>query len=131
MKVQEAIRSMRKLGIFIEYVEEFEKNGKVLIYEDFIGYQIEDPKLLKKIEEIENNGNCVYAVTHDYTDFGELYDFLIVTKYPEEWCYYIKDIGTMVKTAYAYVWNKSEEYRSEYGRIAVESFGGGIKRIVK
>lgn len=128
-QVQGAVESMRKLGIFTYYVEEFENDGQVLIYEDFMGYQIEDPKILEKIKEIEMEGNCVYAVTHDYTSFGELYNFLIVTKYPEEWDDYIRDIGTSVKTAYAYVWNKSDESRSEYGRIAIQSFGGGIKRI--
>ena len=31
--------------------------------------------------------------------------------------------------AFAYVWNKSDEQSSEFGTIAIESFGGGIKRI--
>jgi hypothetical protein len=31
--------------------------------------------------------------------------------------------------AFAYVWNKSDDWCSEFGDIVVFSFGGGIKRI--
>ncbi len=129
MQREEGVRSLRKLDIFTPYVEEFEINGKPLIYENLAGYQIEVPEVLEKIKEIEANGSCVYAVTHEDLGFGELYDFLIVSEYPEEWDCYIEDLGSMVKTAYAYVWNKSDEYRSEYGKIALDCIGGGIRRI--
>ena len=32
-------------------------------------------------------------------------------------------------SAYAYVWNKKDEWCSEFGDIIVQSFGGGIRRI--
>ena len=31
--------------------------------------------------------------------------------------------------AYAYVWNKSDDFCSEFGTIGIRSFGGGIKRV--
>ena len=33
------------------------------------------------------------------------------------------------KKAYAYVWNKDDEWCSEFGDIIVQSFGGGIQRV--
>ncbi len=47
----------------------------------------------------------VYAVTHELTEFGELYDFLIVTDYPDEWNTLVYSEGNR-HTAFAYVWNK-------------------------
>ena len=39
-----------------------------------------------KIKEFEENHNVlVYAVTHEYTEFGERYDLLYVPDYKEEW----------------------------------------------
>ena len=62
--------------------------------------------MLEKINKIEEKYNCtVYAVTHDFAEFGELYNFLIVTSYKEEWSELL--IGdNKTKYAYAYVWNK-------------------------
>ena len=80
-------------------------------------------------KEIENKYNCtVYAVTHEYTDFGELYDLLIVTDYPEEWEQSLYSDGKAFY-AFAYVWNKSDDWCSEFGTIGVNSLGGGIRRI--
>ena len=82
-----------------------------------------------KIKEIETQNNCtVYAVTHEFTSFGECYDFLIVTDYKEDWEYLLTK-AEQGFYATAYVWNKSDEYCSEFGDISVVSFGGGIKRI--
>ncbi|MGN1223222.1 MAG: hypothetical protein ACI4T1_03735, partial [Christensenellales bacterium] len=82
-------------------------------------------------KEIEEKYNCtVYAITHEFTEFGELYDFLLVTDYPEEW----EDLLYKEQTinqhyAFAYCWNKDDDFCSEFGTIAIESFGGGIRRI--
>ena len=83
-----------------------------------------------KIKELEEKYNCtVYAITHEHTEFGELYDFLIVTDYKEEWNDLVVRFGKTQHSAFAYVWNKSDEYLSEFGTILVQSFGGGIRRI--
>ena len=31
--------------------------------------------------------------------------------------------------AFAYVWNKDDDWCSEFGSVTVQSFGGGIRRI--
>ena len=86
-------------------------------------------ELEQKIKEIEEKHNCtVYAITHDYTEFGECYSFLIITDYKEEWEYSLENAKNGFY-AFAYVWNKDDDYCSEFGTIAIKSFGGGIKRI--
>lgn len=81
------------------------------------------------MKEIEKEHNCkVYAITHEFTAFGELWDFLVVTNYPEEWEDMVYSYGNK-HTLFAYVWNKSDEDCSEFGDITVQSFGGGIRRV--
>ena len=125
-----AISAMKTLDIYKPYIKEFEKNGTVTLFERFGGYYIDEdsePELLKKIREFEAEyGSLVYAVTHELFWFGECYSFLVVSKYEEEW----EETLEEVKEGYAfsYVWNKDDEWCSEFGTIAVKSFGGGIAR---
>ena len=102
----------------IEIMKKMQKD-KVCFFEGFGGFWIDqEPELHEKMKAIEKEHKCkVYAVTHEYTEFGELYDFLIVTDYPEEWDTLVYTEGNR-HTAFAYV-----------GSITVQSFGGGIKRI--
>ena len=129
-KKQKAIEIMKKLNIYKPYINGFIELDKVCFFEQFGGFWIDqEPELYMKMQEIEKEHNCkVYAVTHEYTEFGELYDFLIVTDYPEEWDTLIYSNGNK-HTAFAYVWNKDCDWFSEFGSITVHSFGGGIKRI--
>ena len=81
------------------------------------------------MKELEKEYDCrVYAITHEFTQFGECYSFLIVTAYEEEW-----DRSVVSEKnnhyAFAYVWNKDDDWCSEFGTIVVKSYGGGIKRI--
>ena len=81
------------------------------------------------MRELESKYSClVYAVTHEFTEFGECYSFLIVTNYPEEWDELVYSEGSR-HSAFAYVWNKDDDWCSEFGSVLVRSFGGGIKRI--
>lgn len=126
-----ALSAMKTLDIYKPYIDKFKKDGTVTLFERFGGYYIEEynePELLKKIREFEEEtGSLVYAVTHEYTQFGELYDFLIISKYDEEWEDTLEEIQD--KIAFAYVWNVDDDYCSEFGSIAVKSFGGGIARV--
>ena len=84
---------------------------------------------MEKIKAFEEKHNClVYAVTHEYTEFGECYDFLYISDYEEEWDEMLYKQGRTFY-AYAYVWNKTDDCCSEFGTIGVCSFGGGIKRV--
>jgi hypothetical protein len=70
----------------------------------------------------------VYAITLEFTDFGECYSFLVVTDYPEEWDDLLFSEGNK-HSAFAYVWDKTDNDCSEFGSVLVQSFGGGIRRI--
>ena len=81
------------------------------------------------MREVEEKYKCkVYAITHDYMEFGELYNFLLIDSYPEEWDTIIESFGNK-HNVFAYVWNKDDDWCSELGTITVQSLYGGIKRI--
>ena len=127
---QKALEIMKKLDIYKPYIKGFEKENEVCYFERFAGFWAwQDEDLMAKVKEIENKYNCtVYAITHEFTEFGECYDFLLVTDYKEEW----NDLVTKSQGgfyAFSYVWNKDDDYCSELGTIAIQSFGGGIRRI--
>ena len=127
-----ALELMQKLDIYKPYIKGFETDNKVCYFERFAGFWAwQDEDLIAKLKEIEEKYNCtIYAITHEFTEFGELYDFLLVTDYPEEW----KDLVYKGRInnqhyAFAYCYNKDDDFCSEFGTIAIESFGGGIRRI--
>ena len=125
-----AIELLKELDIYEPYIEGFEQENNVCFFERFGGYWVyQEPEILKKMKEIEEEFNCtVYAITHEYTEFGECYSFMLVTRYKYEWDnLLIKDGSTFY--AFSYVWNKTYEDFSEFGTIGVRSFGGGITRV--
>ena len=129
-KKLKAIELMTKLDIYKPYIKGFKEENEVCYFEGFAGFwAFQEPELVKKIKEIEEKHNClVYAVTHEFTEFGECYDLLIVSDYKEEWDYELEKISPNTYSAFAYVWNKDDEWCSEFGSIGIQSFGGGIKR---
>lgn len=128
---QKAIELMKKLDIYKPYIEGFEKEDKVCFFEQYAGYWVDqEPEVEKKMKELEQKHNCiVYAITHEYLEFGECYSFLIVPKYKSDWKLLLEPWNNNRYSAYAYVWNKDCEWCSEFGSIGVQCFGGGIKRI--
>jgi hypothetical protein len=128
MQKQQAIKQMEVLDIYKPYIKAFKDKGVITLFENYGGFYIDEPELLAKIKEFEQEYDAiVYAVTHEFTEFGELYDFLYVSKYEEEWEMMFEELK--LGYACAYVWNKTDDWCSEFGSIAVRSFGGGIKRI--
>lgn len=130
IKKAKAIEIMTALDIYKPYIKGFRENDAVCFFENFGGFWVyQEPEIEAKMHEIEEKFDClVYAITHEYTEFGELYSFLIVTDYKCEWRTLIQGSGNR-HTAFAYVWNKDAEYFSEFGSVEVQSFGGGIRRI--
>ena len=126
-----AINYMKRMDIYEPYIERFEGKDMPCFYENFGGFWVDqEPELYAKMKEIEKRYNClVYAITHEFADFGECYDFLIVTEYKEEWPELVESNGRM-HSAFAYVWNKTDDWCSEFGSVLIQSFGGGIRRIV-
>ena len=125
-----AIELMKQIGIYKPYIDGFEKEDQVCFFEQFAGFWVyQEPDIEAKMKQLEKEYECrVYAITHKLTQFGECYSFLIVTAYEEEW-----DRSVVSEKnnhyAFAYVWNKDDDWCSEFGTIVVKSYGGGIKRI--
>lgn len=130
-KKDKAVEIMRTLDIYEPYIRGFKQSDRVCYYEGFGGFWVEQkPEIEAKMKEVENRYDCkVYAITHEFTDFGELWDFLLVTNYPEDWENAVYSYEGNKHIVCAYVWNKTDEDCSELGSIAVESFGGGIRRL--
>ena len=134
MKLQErktkAIQIMKTMDIYKPYIEGYRKENKVCYFERYAGYWADqEPELQEKIEQVEQQYNCtVYAVTHEYFEFGECYTMLIVTNYKNEWGYLVESQQD-VHFAQAYVWNVDDDYCSEFGTVAVRSRYGGLRRI--
>ena len=125
-----AIEYLKELDIFDEYIKGFEKKNDTCFYENYGGFwTYQDKELLAKQKEIEDTYNCtVFAITHEYTEFGECYSFLLVSDYKEEWEYTLEKVDYNKFYAFAYVWNKSDDYCSEFGTIGIKSMYGGIRR---
>ena len=129
-KKVEAIKRMEMFGLFKPCIKSFIKYDEVQLSEPTGGlYEFSDNEELNaKIKEFEEDYNAlVYHVIHTYTQFGELYSFLYVSDYEEEW----EMDNADVKDGYAvaYVWNKNDEWMSEMGGIAVRELFGGLVRI--
>ena len=79
IKKQKAIELMNKLNIYKAYIRGFENDNMVCFFENFGGFwAYQEPELMTKIKEIEKTYKVlVYAVTHEYLEFGECYDFFI------------------------------------------------------
>ncbi len=128
-KKEKAIELLKKLNIYKPYIDGFRKDDQVCFFERYGGYwAYQDPELQKKMTELEKEYACtVYAITHEFAEFGECYSFLLVTDYKEEWTRLIQSHGNK-HYAFAYVWNKDDDSCSEFGTIGVQSFAGGIAR---
>jgi len=127
---EQAIKYMEQLKIYKPYIKGFKDHDHVCFFEFYGGFwAYQMPELEKKIKEIEKRHNCtVYAVTHEILEFGECFDFLIVTDYVEEWDELVITEGN-THYIFAYVWNKTDDDCSEFGTVGVKSFGGGITRV--
>ena len=129
-KKEEAIKRMNILGLFKPCIKAFEKYDEVQLTEPTGGlYEFNDDAELKaKIKEFETEYDAlVYHVIHTYTQFGELYNFLYVSDYKEEWEFDRADVEAGY--AIAYVWNKTDEWMSEMGSIAIRELFGGLVRV--
>lgn len=127
---EKAIELLEELDIYKPYIRGFKNKGDVCYFENFGGFwAYQEPELTEKIKQVEKEYEClVYAVTHEYTGFGELYSMLIVPKYKQEWNDLVKKQEGNRFAVFAYVWNKDDDYCSEFGNIGVQSWGGGLRR---
>ena len=70
---EKAVELMKQLQIYKPYINDFKKDNLVTYFERHIGYwTYQNKELDKKIKQIEKEYNLtVYAVTHEFFDFGE------------------------------------------------------------
>lgn len=126
-----AIECLKKLDIYKPYIRRFEVACVPCFFENFGGfYANQEEELWNKAKEVEKEFGClVYAITHEYFEFGECWSMLCVSKDTKEVndCLVQNTISRFY--AFAYVWNKTNEQLSEFGDVVVQSFGGGIRRI--
>lgn len=133
IKKAEAINRMKELGLFAPCIKVF-KRGEVQLSEPTGGlYEFSsDKELTAKVQEFEKENNAlVYHVIHTPMmldgEAMDMYNFLYVSDYQEEWEMDQNDIKEGY--ALAYVWNKTIDYFSEFGSIAVKERFGGLVRI--
>lgn len=129
-KKEKAVEILKKLNIYKPYINGFQKKGDVCFFEGYGGHwAYQEPELIDKIKEFEDSHNAlVYAVTHEFTDFGECYDFMFVPNCKDEWDDLVIDMHNKTFCVFAYVWDKDDEW-SEFGDIIIKSMYGGIRRI--
>lgn len=134
IKKVEAINRMKELGLFAPCIKAFKSRDEVQLSEQTGGlYEFSaDRELTAKVQEFERKNNAlVYHVIHILMrldgEVMDMYNFLYVSDYQEEWEMDQNDI----KEGYAlvYVWNKTIDYFSEFGSIAVKEKFGGLVRI--
>lgn len=128
---EEAVERMKKLGLMPQVIEEF-KEGKLNFSESagFLYWIDENTEhdLLNRVKAFEKEYNAVvYHVIHNLTEFGELYSYLYVSAYEEEWEYDRADID--FGYAVAYVENIDDGNCSEFGSIVIKPTNGGLMRI--
>jgi hypothetical protein len=127
-----AVACLEQLRIYSPYIRKFKsKAGIPCFFENFGGFWADqEPELWNKIKEVEEEFGClVYAITHEYFDFGECWSMLCTSDGCDEVEDHLTNYTHNVHYAHAYVWNKTNEHLSEFGDVMVQAFGGGIRRI--
>ena len=76
-----AIQCLKKLDIYKPYIRKFEKEDMPTFFERFAGfYLFNDPVLQDKVKKVEKEyGVLVYAITHEWFEFGECWSFLCIS----------------------------------------------------
>lgn len=125
-----ALQYLSKLQVNEEARTAFKEHDTVYLFDPLRLVPIEAGSYLDvKIKRIKKAHNCtVYAVTHSFLEFGECYEFLLASPYPEDWEHSLRTNGN-IHSANAWVWNKDEEQYSEMGFVCLEARDGNLMRI--
>lgn len=124
----ECLKRLEILNISKQCINAF-KNGKVWESEG-IGalYEVneEEQKIINDFEK-EHTNYKVYHLIHNLTDFGELYNIFYVGTDKEEWEEEKEDLKQ--NYAFVYVYNKTDNWCSEFGTIGIRRNIGGLIRV--
>lgn len=132
-KEKEGLKRLNELEVLKEVKENY-KEGRIAVSERInkvfnavLRDTTEEEK--KIIEDYEKrSGNKVYHAIKSYTEFGEILDLIIVSKYEEEWEYeFDEENGNYYVMSMAM--NLTHEDFSEMGTIVVRKAMGGLERI--
>ncbi len=123
----EALERMKLLKLNKNIIKEFEKENVVNMSENggYLYWLDSDQQAI--VDDFETKHDAlVYHVIHDYTQSGELYALLYVSKYKNEW----QDEKKELKCGYAlvYVKNVTDDWCSEFGSIGIKPQLGGLVR---
>lgn len=126
----EAVKRMKRWGIFNQTIRQFEKENLVSISEPPFGafFWVEGDELeaVKKFEERYNA--LVYCIVRSYTEIGKMDSYLYVSDYKEEW--EMDNTDQNESSQIAYVVNHDMPDCSEFGRVGLErTIAGGLKRV--
>ena len=130
IKKEEALKRMKALKLFDPCIKSFKNKDEVQLSEYTGGlYEFSgNAELTERVREFEKEYNAlVYHVIHSPTTFGDLYNLLYVSDHQEEWDMDNEDIKDFY--VMCYVWNKTDDWCSEFGTIAVQPRFGGIVRV--
>ena len=120
MKKAEAVKRMKKIGIFPKIVQDFARSNRVSRSEAPFGawYWIEGEEL-ERIRKFESEHDAVvYAVIRTNTTIGLMDSYLYVSDYPESWEMDMEDINENM--VLAYVKNYDMPDCSELGSIGIK-----------
>ena len=70
---EQAIKYLKQLDVYKPYIDGFEKEDQVCVFERFVGFWVyQYPEIYNKMQQVEKEYKCtVYAITHEFTPFGE------------------------------------------------------------
>ena len=131
-----ALLFMETMNMPDEVISEYNRNGTISLFggELFFGgisSIFVDSELCARIRTLQQKyGVKVFAVIRDFLpEFGELYSFLCISQYDEDWKYSFAVIGDNIFRCYAFVWNVHAEHLSEFGSVYIESHDGIFRRV--
>ena len=124
----EAIKRMKKLRLFPDCINAFEKDNKVWSSQT-AGTLFELSEEQQKWVDIfeKTYGGLVYHVIITPTKFGTCFNMLYVSIHTEEWEMDNDDLDILCPCVY--VKNLDDEFCSEFGSIQIKQMNGGLVRI--
>lgn len=128
-KKAEALERMKAWKLYGPIRKQFQDEDLISESEPPVGacYWLNDEQMERVREFEEKHDALVYHVIHDYTNMGEMENYLYVSDYPEEWEMDHEDIKEGQQLCY--VVNLDAPDCSEFGTIGVaRTAAAGLRR---
>ena len=125
---KEAIERMKILRLHNNVIKEFGRKDRQLNKSENGGilYWLDENEQQKVKEFEEEYGFVVYHVIHHFAEFGECYCYLYVNSDETLWREDRQDLEDGY--VFAYVYNKDNDFCSEFGSIGIRPQFGGLVR---